>query len=168
MDTVLLIQPRLAGSGDAKTPEEICFDLAKDIEGRLPKQIDLSRKSDISFAMTNKGILNSMAVFLNQEVDRFNSLLGVIKKSLKLLQQAIQGTVVMSMELESMFKSFLDNKVPDNWVKAAYPCLKPLASWEEDMIKRIEFISDWTYFGPPNSFWLPAFFFPQGFMTAAL
>jgi len=74
----------------------------------------------------------------------------------------------MSMELEAMFKSFLDNKVPENWVRTAYPCLKPLASWEEDMIKRIEFISDWTYYGPPISFWLPAFFFPQGFMTAAL
>lgn len=36
MDTVLLIQPRLAGSANAKTPEEICYDMAKDIESRLP------------------------------------------------------------------------------------------------------------------------------------
>lgn len=67
-----------------------------------------------------------------------------------------------------MFNNFLNGKVPANWERVAYPCLKPLASWEEDMIKRIEFIGNWTYYGPPNSFWLPAFFFPQGFMTAAL
>ena len=86
MDTVLLIQPRLAGSGNAKTPEEICLEMAKEIESRLPQQIDLSRKSDVSFALTEKNILNSLAVFLNQEVERFNLLLSVIKKSLKLLQ----------------------------------------------------------------------------------
>jgi len=65
MDTVLLIQPRLAGSGNAKTPEEICLEMAKEIESRLPQQIDLSRKSDVSFALTEKNILNSLAVFLN-------------------------------------------------------------------------------------------------------
>lgn len=168
VDTVLIMQPRMTASANAKTPEEICFDMAKDIEGRLPKQMDYERRSSISFELTDKGILNSLAVFLQQEVDRFNNLLGVIKKSLKLLQQAIQGTVVMSMELEAMFNSFLNNKVPANWEKAAYPCLKPLSSWEEDMIKRIDFISNWYYNGPPTAFWLPCFFFPQGFMTASL
>jgi dynein heavy chain len=144
------------------------MDMAKEIQGRLPKQINLKKKSDISFAITSKGVLNSLGVFLLQEVDRFNKLLSVMNKSLTLLQQAIQGTTVMSMELEAMFNCFLDNKVPKNWINSAYPCLKPLATWEEDMIKRIEFMSDWFYNGPPVSFWLPCFFFPQGFMTAAL
>jgi dynein heavy chain len=71
------------------------------------------------------------------------------------------------MELEQMFNKFLDSKVPDNWVKVAYPCLKPLGSWFKDMQKRIDFMGHWLYQGPPNSYWAPAFFFPQGFMTAA-
>lgn len=29
-------------------------------------------------------------------------------------------------------------------------------------------MSDWLYNGPPKSYWLSAFFFPQGFMTASL
>lgn len=74
----------------------------------------------------------------------------------------------MSMELEKMFSSFLDAKVPANWMGVAYPCLKPLGSWFKDMLKRIEFISDWLYNGPPALYWIPAFFFPQGFNTATM
>jgi dynein heavy chain len=91
-----------------------------------------------------------------------------MQKSLLNLQMAIAGTFVMSMDLEKMFNKFLDGKVPDNWMKAGYPCLKPLGSWFKDLQKRIEFMSTWLYEGPPKSYWVPAFFFPQGFMTASL
>ncbi len=74
----------------------------------------------------------------------------------------------MSMELEMMFNDFLNNKVPVMWVKVGYPSLKPLSSWVPDLIRRVEFISNWLYNGPPKTFWLPSFFFPQGFMTATL
>jgi len=43
----------------------------------------------------------------------------------------------MSLELETMFFCFLNKKVPDNWENVAYPSLKPLASWYEDLIKRL-------------------------------
>jgi dynein heavy chain, axonemal len=74
----------------------------------------------------------------------------------------------MSLDLEKMFNNFLDNKVPEQWEKVGYPSLKPLSSWFEDLKLRCEFISNWLYHGPPNSFWLPSFFFPQGFMTAVM
>ena len=110
----------------------------------------------------------SLGVFVGQEIDRFNKLLSVMKSSLVNLDKAIQGTVVMSMELEMMFNDFLNNKVPVMWVKVGYPSLKPLSSWVPDLIQRIEFIGNWLYNGPPNTYWLPSFFFPQGFMTATL
>jgi dynein heavy chain, axonemal len=36
------------------------------------------------------------------------------------LQKAIKGQVVMSMELERMFNSLMDNQVPVIWANAAY------------------------------------------------
>ena len=39
--------------------------------------------------------------------------------------------------------------------------MKPLASWTEDFFMRIEFMDNWLIKGPPMSFWLPGFFFPQ-------
>ncbi len=55
---------------------------------------------------------NSLDIFKLQEVDRFNILIKIMKKSLSDLQKAIKGTVVMSIQLESMFLAFLDKKVP--------------------------------------------------------
>ena len=83
-----------------------------------------------------------------------------MKRTLVDLDKAIEGTVVMSMELEMMFNSFINNKVPVTWEKVGYPSLKPLASWVNDLIQRIESISNWLYHGPPATYWLPSFFFP--------
>lgn len=58
---------------------------------------------------------NSLDIFKSQEVDRFNKLIRVMKKTLVDLQKAIKGTVVMSIELENMFVAFLNKKVPENW-----------------------------------------------------
>lgn len=57
-----------------------------------------------------------------------------MKNSLINLDKAIEGTVVMSMELEMMFNNFLNNKVPSMWEKVGYPSLKPLSSWVNDFI----------------------------------
>jgi len=91
-----------------------------------------------------------------------------MRHTLDQLDRAIQGTVVMSMELENMASRFLDDKVPAQWENVGYPSLKPLKSWVPDLIKRVEFLTKWLLEGPPDTFWVPAFFFPQGFMTAAL
>jgi dynein heavy chain len=72
------------------------------------------------------------------------------------------------MELEMMYNNFLNNKVPTVWEKVGYPSLKPLNSWVVDLIKRVDFIGSWLYNGNPKTYWLPAFFFPQGFMTASM
>ena len=111
---------------------------------------------------------NSLDIFRMQEVERFNLLIGIIKRSLSDLQKAIKGTVVMSIQLENMFLSFLDKKVPEIWENAAYPSLKPLASWVNDFIERVAFFRQWVENGTMNSYWASAFFFPQGFMTAAM
>ena len=52
-------------------------------------------------------------------------------------------------------------QVPSSWARAAYPSLKPLASWVKDLHARTEFMASWLYDGEPHAFWLPGFFFPQ-------
>ena len=88
--------------------------------------------------------------------------------SLTELQRAIKGTVVMSSELDTMFQALLLQRVPDMWSNVAYLSLKPLGSWFKDLVARCEFMSSWIADGPPDAFWMSAFFFPQGYMTAAL
>jgi dynein heavy chain len=95
-------------------------------------------------------------------------MISTCKSSLKMLGKAITGIVLMSGDLEGMFNAFLVQKVPGNWEKVAYPCLKPLNAWVADFIERIDFMMSWLTKGPPMSFWISCFFFPQGFMTASL
>jgi dynein heavy chain len=135
METLLSVQPRMiADKGDTNTPDQIVLKIAKDIEGRVPALL-VARKEDATGT--------SLQVFRSQEVDRFNKLVKVIKSSLALIQKAIQGLVVMSIELEMMFSSFMNQKVPENWENAAYPSLKPLGSWVNDMIERLVFFKKW-------------------------
>ena len=78
------------------------------------------------------------------------------------------GLVVMSGELDAMFSSMLVNQVPGLWTKVSYPSLKPLSSWIKDLLARVAFMRGWLTTGQPACFNLPAFFFPQGFMTGVL
>merc|ERR1712086_10492 len=129
---------------------------------------DMRKCHPTTFAKTPKeqgGATNSLGVFLSQELVRFNALQKVIKASLVMLKKAIKGLIVMSGELEDMYNCFIFQRVPPTWEKAGYPCLKPLASWTEDYFQRIVFMGAWLEDGPPQSFWLSGFFFPQGFMT---
>jgi len=112
--------------------------------------------------------MRSLDTVLLQEMDRFNKLIKTMTSSLKELRKAIKGLVVMSADLEAMLMSFQNNQVPGIWTKVAYPCLKPLASWIKDFQRRITFFTDWCEKGQPTSFWLPGFYYPQGFMTGAL
>ena len=58
--------------------------------------------------------------------------------------------------------------MPYLWSNVAYPSLKPLASWVADLLSRVRFVRLWLEDGQPRVFDLPAFYFPQGFMTAVL
>lgn len=167
-DTVLMMQPRVSSKGAGKTPDELVQDMCREILGRLPSKLDKEKAHPTTFTVSDSGQPHSLGVFVGQEIDRFNTLYNVLKKSLDLLDRAIAGTVVMSQELEDMSVRFLNDKVPLGWEKVGYPSLKPLSSWVTDLILRLEFISKWLYEGQPDSFWLSAFYFPQGFMTASL
>lgn len=74
----------------------------------------------------------------------------------------------MSEDLEDMYNKILLKKVPANWEKISYLSLKPLGSWFEDFLKRIEFMNKWVKEDQLDSYWVSAFDFTQGFMTAVL
>merc|ERR1712072_164062 len=154
------------GGGDGNTDSKVA-EIAVRISDRMPKQYELRKAHPDSFKRGGEdNAVNSLGVFLGQELLRFNGLIAVMAQSLHQLQRAIKGEVVMDGVLENMYQCFIFQKVPPAWENAGYPCLKPLPSWVEDFIGRIEFMGGWLYEGPRPAYWLPGFFFPQGFMTA--
>ncbi|XP_075140366.1 dynein axonemal heavy chain 6 [Leptodactylus fuscus] len=168
INTILDVQPRSTSRGAGKSNDDIVSELAASILSKLPDKLNMEVASEMLFVRDSKGRVSSLTTVLGQEVDRFNKLLTLLKNSLETLKKAIAGFVVMSEEMERIYKSFLNNQVPTLWADAAYPSLKPLGSWVKDLLLRTSFIDAWIRQGQPKSFWISGFFFPQGFLTGIL
>ena len=166
--TILSVQPRMSTSGGGKTSDDIVYDLAESILSKFPDLLDIDRARSDLFEQNEEGQINSLSTVLGQEIDRYNALLKVVKSSMRTIQKAIKGFVVMSEQLEKVYTSFINHQVPGMWEKAAYPSLKPLGSWIQDLVYRIHFISNWMLYGNPSSYWISGFYFPQGFLTGTL
>ena len=174
--TILDVQPRLStGGASGQSAEATAAALAARLASELPSPMErtealrgsLGRVSDEG--KVDMGSLTSLQLVLLHEVDHFNTLLSAVAGSLRDLQLAVNGTLLMSSELERMLSSVLRGEVPSLWARVAYPSLKPLSSWFADLQKRVGFIRSWLVgYGPPERFVLPYFFMQQSFMTGVL
>ncbi|KAK3095642.1 hypothetical protein FSP39_017066 [Pinctada imbricata] len=161
-DTLLSLQPQISTTG-GESREDKVLDLAANIFKQIPENIDY--ENTVKILSVDPSPLN---VVLLQEIQRYNSLLNEIRASLTSLEKGIQGLVVMTMELEVVFQCIYDGRVPPSWLKA-YPSLKPLAAWTRDLVERVGQFEKWAVTAhPPTIFWMSAFTFPTGFLTAVL
>lgn len=109
----------------------VAFDILK----KLPSDFDVemtAKKYPVTY-------IESMNTVLVQEMERFNVLLSIIRKSLQDLIKAIKGTIVMTPELETMALSLTVSKYPVLWSKVSYPSLKSLGGYISDFIERLNF-----------------------------
>eukprot|EP01063_Lacrimia_lanifica_P030849 TRINITY_DN4987_c0_g1_i1.p1 TRINITY_DN4987_c0_g1~~TRINITY_DN4987_c0_g1_i1.p1 ORF type:complete len:2324 (+),score=1039.90 TRINITY_DN4987_c0_g1_i1:991-6972(+) len=160
LDTVLSMS---SGGGDAGglSRDEILANTAKDILDRAPGEFNV-REFLLAYPVNYHESMNTVLV---QEAVRFNKLINVMNRSLKDFAKALRGEVVMGADLEEMGNAMFINQVPTKWAAAAYPSLKPLSAWVDDLLLRIKFIQDWYDNGNPVVYWLSGFYFPQAFMT---
>lgn len=170
LETVISLQPRAASGGGGKSSDEVVGEIADDLASRMPKMMDSKSASELTFFTLEGGSVNPLGIFLSHEMHKFNALIKSMQKMIKELRRALKGLVVMSAQLDAAYSNFMFSQVPGPWGEAGngYPSLKPLASWFKDFVARVAFIHDWLTRGPPPSFWISSFFFPQGFFTSAL
>ena len=79
MTTILDVQPRVSSGGSGKSNDEIVYELGESILSKLPDKLDIEKAPQALFQPDSQGRLNSLTTVLQQEVDRFNKLLFVIK-----------------------------------------------------------------------------------------
>jgi dynein heavy chain len=160
---VLNLQPQIA-EGGASSTDNLIKSKCREIIETLPKPFDLEEAAK-KFPVRYEESMNTV---LQQELIRFNNLRNTIDKTLVQLEKAIEGTIIMSSELEEIYNKIYIYQVPDAWHKQSYPSLKPLSSWYEDFKKRLAFMDSWLKNGQPTSFWISGFFFTQSFLTGTL
>uniref|UniRef100_G1MBG8 Dynein axonemal heavy chain 14 n=1 Tax=Ailuropoda melanoleuca TaxID=9646 RepID=G1MBG8_AILME len=229
IDSLIAMEPRATTThllvSREQSNDELVMEIVSDMIKRLPMSVEKEECSGTP--STLKCIMSSpiweslyksiqgydplihcaLLTFLSQEIERFDTFLLVVHKSLKDLQLAIKGEIILTQELEEIYGSFLKTHVPTLWQKHAYKSCKPLSSWVNDLIQRVNFFNTWAKMaytaihhrymrfvttwkrsspspaqtprypddghsnfseGFPARYWLPAFFFPQAFLTAVL
>jgi dynein heavy chain len=109
-----------------------------------------------------------MNTVLTQEVKRFNVLILLIASSLKEMDKALKGLVMMSSQLETASLSLLDGKVPDMWRSKSYESSKPVGAFISDLKNRVIFFNKWIEEGHPDTYWISGFFFTHSFTTGIM
>uniref|UniRef100_A0A182JZE6 Dynein heavy chain n=1 Tax=Anopheles christyi TaxID=43041 RepID=A0A182JZE6_9DIPT len=148
--------------------DKMCLEKVDSIRKALPTAIDYEELHPSLLHRDAKNRIPSLTTVLIQEVDRFDRLLSVLHGSLRDLEKAIQGFVVMSESLETIYRAFGNNQVPQIWHPKGYLSTKALASWVTDLQHRIEYVQNWCVEGLPVSSWVCGLFFPQSFLTGTL
>uniref|UniRef100_H2YVQ6 AAA+ ATPase domain-containing protein n=1 Tax=Ciona savignyi TaxID=51511 RepID=H2YVQ6_CIOSA len=181
INVIINVQPKLATASvldSGQTDTQVVMEITRDMLQRLPNTVEhdgLLNEAELDSELTLAKILTSnvwsnsaLLTVARQEIDRFNRLLHTINVSLRALSRALSGEIVMSDSLEQAFSALLLQRVPETWQAVSYESCKPLGSWLEDLLQRVEFFSTWSNLEEPTSYWVSAFFFPQGFLTAVL
>ncbi|XP_011804361.1 PREDICTED: dynein heavy chain 14, axonemal-like, partial [Colobus angolensis palliatus] len=167
IENLIAMQPKTTTANLMIRPEqskdELVMEILSDLLKRLPLTVE-KEESAVGTPSTLKSMMSSsiweslsknledhdrlihcvLLTFLKQEIKRFDKLLFVIHKSLKDLQLAIKGEIILTQELEEILNSFLNIRVPKLWQKHAYRSCKPLSSWIDDLIQRLNFFNTWA------------------------
>ncbi|XP_055836500.1 dynein axonemal heavy chain 2 isoform X2 [Episyrphus balteatus] len=162
LDALLSIQGQTY-KASAESMDSKVLRLAQDIESNIPDE--MNNIQTVKILGLNRSPLE---VVLLQEMSRYNVLLANIKVCLRDLQNGIKGLVLMDSDLEDVLHAVFEGRVPNNWLKT-YQSQKPLASWTRDLVHRVDYFNRWaTTLKAPSLFWLSAYTFPTGYLTAVL
>ncbi|MCO5600938.1 hypothetical protein L7F22_055055 [Adiantum nelumboides] len=112
LTTIASLQPKEATSKGGISQEEKVMNIVMDLLLQVPEPFYLP---DIQ--SQKSGDPSALHTVLFQEIERYNILLKHIRESCVSLQKGLQGLVVMSLELETMYKALSEGKVPTRWIK---------------------------------------------------
>ncbi|XP_039384951.1 dynein heavy chain 8, axonemal isoform X6 [Mauremys reevesii] len=162
LDTITNIQPKESGGGAGETREAIVYRLAEDMLDKLPPDYV---PHEVKARLIKMGHLNSMNIFLRQEIDRMQKVITILRNSLNDLKLAIEGTIIMSENLRDALDNMYDARIPQLWKRVSWDS-STLGFWFTELLERNTQFHTWIFEGRPNVFWMTGFFNPQGFLTA--
>ncbi|XP_070274744.1 dynein axonemal heavy chain 8 [Myotis yumanensis] len=162
LETITNIQPKESGGGVGETREAIVYRLSEDMLSKLPPDYI---PHEVKARLVKMGHLNSMNIFLRQEIDRMQKVITILRNSLSDLKLAIEGTIIMSENLRDALDNMYDARIPQIWKRVSWDS-STLGFWFTELLERNSQFSIWIFEGRPNVFWMTGFFNPQGFLTA--
>nr|Q9SMH3.1 RecName: Full=Dynein-1-alpha heavy chain, flagellar inner arm I1 complex; AltName: Full=1-alpha DHC; AltName: Full=Dynein-1, subspecies f [Chlamydomonas reinhardtii]CAB56598.1 1-alpha dynein heavy chain [Chlamydomonas reinhardtii] len=154
------LQPRTGGGGGGVAREEFIGGVARDIAAKIPEPFDLPQ------LRKELGTPSPTQVVLLQELERWNSVLGVMVSSLRDLQRALSGEIGFSSRLEELASSLYNGKLPAMWARLNPATEKALGAWMLWFGRRYRQYKDWTEHGEPKVIWLSGLHIPETYIAA--
>ncbi|GAW80117.1 dynein heavy chain [Plasmodium gonderi] len=112
-----------------------------------------------------------LQVFFLQEIERIKNVIDLVKTNLNDIISAIDGSKIMTADLQNDTKYIYSQSVPKKWIydasetEISWVCHN-LNQWLNILNLRYEQIMNYIQNGKLKSYWLPGFFNPQGFLTS--
>ena len=156
----LAMQTSDGGDSTGINREDYIAKVADDILDKLPALFDIlniKKKFEVP---------SPTQIVLLQELERFNLLLDLIRKSLKDLKRALVGEIGMSQALDELANAVFSGFVPANWLRFAPQSLKNLVNWFEHFLRRHKQYKDWDEVEEPKCIWLSGLHIPESYLTA--
>lgn len=137
---ILILGSEVTSSGVVgQSADKMLLEAVKQIVNGMPENMDVEnakKKYPVDYS-------ESMNTVITQEMERFLKLQMEIRTTCRDVENAVYGIIVMTPELEEVIMAIKLNRIPAKWLKKSYPSLKPLASYIQDLFKRINWLHDW-------------------------
>ncbi|CAF4716798.1 unnamed protein product [Rotaria socialis] len=162
-DTLLMVLPQKTSATVENEVENEVAKATREMLKLMPHEIDIEAVKKYMLIDASP-----LSIVLLQEAERYNTLLSNITIALNDLLKSIEGFVVMTVELDELFKCIYEGRLPYAWQRT-YRSLKPLPAWFQDLRQRINFFKSWIENQrQPIVYWISAFSYPTAFLTAIL
>ncbi|CAF1355620.1 unnamed protein product [Rotaria magnacalcarata] len=162
-DTLLTVLPQNTSATVEKEVENEVAKATSEMLKLMPHEINIEAVKKYMLIDTSP-----LSIVLLHETERYNTLLSNITITLNDLLKSIEGFVVMTVELDELFKCIYEGRLPYAW-QQTYRSLKPLPAWFQDLRQRISFFKAWIENQrQPTVYWISAFSYPTAFLTAIL
>jgi dynein heavy chain len=163
--TILDIQPKDSSAGaGGESREETVTRMCTDFLEQLPSDF-MRHEYMLRLTKLPGGPNSSMTIFLRQEIERMQAVIGLVRQTLTDLILAIDGTIIMSELLADALGNMYDARVPTAWQNISW-LSSTLGFWFTELMERHAQFHSWCFEGRPNAFWLTGFFNANGFLTA--
>jgi len=163
------------GGGGGQSKEEKVAALQESIIEELREEFVLL---EIRMRIKDKGA--PYVVFVMQEIERMNKILGLMRTQLNELALGLSGALNISDSMDKLITAMFMNQVPPIWLKTCGQIgptgsynRKNLSSWYSDLKLRWAQLEVWS--APtkpveecPPSVWIAGCFNPMGYATATL
>jgi len=182
INTLVDTQPKEAsGGGGLSREDQVKEKIEKELLPKLPQDfIILDVLDRLKVLKGPKGLVDAITgkydtvplnVFLRQEIEWFQLILTIVRRTMIDMIDAIDGTISMTPDIVASIDAVYDFRVPRNWqfdptgVERSW--LTPsLAGWLKGLVDRHYQLNNWISKERPPSFWLTGFLNPQGFLTS--